>query len=151
MSEIITTVGKDRDKVTTKSIHTIDTGNIKEAAVTGTVYAVTAGDIALPADVETTIQECSIVSTGMPIFLFFSCSVYAEGFPYPTNYTYTIYRDATQIYMGTFSNDVYDKIIFGNWVNVPAAGSYTYYFKVTAADNNGFAILRALMMIEIKR
>lgn len=143
-ADILAQMGKlQNEKVSTP----VGTFKIKEQAVTNMVSAYTEDAIGLWAEVETTIQQCTIDATGFPIFLIWDCSVGPDPEAWHTIY---IYRDTTLIYeRDTFLVD--SEIIGSSIVDTPDAGTYTYYLNFKDLDTDGGASRRSMMLLEVKR
>jgi hypothetical protein len=144
-ADILVQMRKLQDEKVTSPVETL---KIKADAVTTLVSAYTDGEIAIPEDEETTIQECTIEIIGMPVVIAWSCKIYFNT-P-PAWFRALIYRDATLIYdslvyVGTST------IISANIVDSTDAGTYTYYLKFISDEPDSTAAQRALILLEVKR
>jgi hypothetical protein len=136
-------------KITDLNVTTIKIGN---NAVTIPVSAYTAGYVACAEDVYTTIQSCSITSTGAPIFCTWSFQVINDSAS--PNYMMFVMVDehdsvkhsATVTFPGSAS-----MWFCFNVTTTPAAEAKTYNVKVIPYDGTASVYSRSMMILECKK
>jgi len=133
----------------------IASGNIQNNAVTVPVSAFTAAAITITAG-PTTIQSAEITTHGGVVSIGFTGSQNSGGDPLDmAGYDFAIYRGATELIK------IDDLVAFGSlWTTffgfsfseTPAAGTYTYYIKLT--KTSGFSPIisnRSLLLLELRK
>lgn len=131
---------------------TVTTIKIADNAATIPISAYTAGYVACAEDVYTTIQSCSITSTGAPIFCTWSFQVINDSAS--PNYMMFVMVDehdsvkhsATVTFPGSAS-----QWFCFNVTTTPAAEAKTYNVKVIPYDGTASVYSRSMMILECKK
>ncbi|OHB43896.1 MAG: hypothetical protein A2Y13_01295 [Planctomycetes bacterium GWC2_45_44] len=124
----------------------VDTSNIANNAVTVPVSNYTAAQLAISGTTETTIQSVEITTTGNTVYIDFSYSM-------SYYHRLRIYRGSTEIYDSEDALGQAGIMLFGgSFSDNPAAGTYTYYMKVTSTSaGTTYARVRYLSLKEFKK
>jgi hypothetical protein len=131
---------------------TVTTLKVVDNAITIPVSAYTAAYQSCSQDSYTTIQSCSITSTGAPIFFTWSFLL-VNGSASPNYFLLVLVRqDETVIHSATITlaGSAAQWVCF-NITDQTTAGSKTYRVDVNPDDGTGGAWCRSLMLLECKK
>jgi hypothetical protein len=151
----ITTAKIDNAAITSAKINNlaVDTIKIADQAVTIPVSSYTAGEITPANGFVNTLQQITIVSTGAPIFINFTCICTS---------TAVFGQSSTNLKLFRGNDEIQDfgqmaKMEYGNAMplsvaitDTPQAGTHTYYIKVSSFQSVKYKA-RSMTALEVKK